>query len=423
MVFAIYNFLLSLIVRKRSIQYFLVLFLAFSPLGIWAQVFTWDADVEVPELGSPSAVLIDAKTGTFLYLKNPDEVIPPASLTKLMTIHLALKAIGENVELLDEPISPPRESWAINQPPRSSLMFLAAGQRTSLRELFLGLAISSGNDAAVAVALQFAPTVAAFTEMMNIEARALELTKTQFDEPSGISEFNLTTAREFALFCRFYIQEHPETLKEYHSVREFAYPKVENLPDAYRNRPGTILQYNTNRLLGTLEGTDGLKTGYIDEAGYNIALTAQRGETRFIAVILGAPPPRGDTIRNEDGRRLLTWAFNNYKTVFPPVPVLDTPRVWKGKTDYVSLSLGDTLEFTSRTDRADPLYFRVEVLDPLIAPLPAGTSVGDLIYYDSAGELRRIPLLTNEEIEAGGFFKRLLDTIRLFFRDLFAKRF
>jgi D-alanyl-D-alanine carboxypeptidase (penicillin-binding protein 5/6) len=378
--------------------------------------------VEVPEVISPSAVVMDAMTGTFLYLKNPDEVIPPASLTKLMTIHLALKAIGDKLELLDEPITPPRESWAINQPPRSSLMFLANGQRTNLRELLLGLAISSGNDAAVAVALHFAPTVAAFTEMMNAEARALGLTKTQFDEPSGISEFNLTTARDFAHFCRFYIQEHPETLKEYHSVREFAYPKADNVPETFRNRPGTILQYNTNRLLATLEGTDGLKTGYIDEAGYNIALTTQRGETRFIAVILGAPRPGGDLIRNEDGRRLITWAFNNYKTVIPPIPVLETPRVWKGKADYVSLSLGDSVEFTSRTNRADPLYFRVEVLDPLIAPLPVGSPVGDLIYYDNTGDLRRIPLLTNEDIEAGGFFKRLFDAIRLFFRGLFANR-
>jgi D-alanyl-D-alanine carboxypeptidase (penicillin-binding protein 5/6) len=362
---------------------------------------------------------MDAATGTLLYYKNPDDEIPPASLTKLMTIHVALKAIGGNRAVLDEPIRPPRESWAINQPPRSSLMFLADGQRTTLRELFLGLAISSGNDAAVAVALRFAPSVSAFTEMMNREARALGLVQTRFDEPSGISEFNLTTAREFAYFCRFYIREHPETLEEYHSVREFAYPKAENVAEVFRNRPGTILQYNTNRLLGTVEGVDGLKTGYIDESGYNIALTAQREETRFIVVILGAPLRGGDQIRNEDGRRLLTWAFDNYKPVIPPVPVLENPRVWKGKTNTVSLGLQDSLEFTSRANRAAPLYSRVEIVDPLIAPLPAGSAVGDMICYDDTGELRRIPLLTNEDIETGGFFKRLFDTIRLFFKRLF----
>jgi D-alanyl-D-alanine carboxypeptidase (penicillin-binding protein 5/6) len=189
--------------------------------------------------------------------------------------------------------------------------------------------------------------------------------------------------------------------------------------EAFQNRPGTILQYNNNRLLRTFEGVDGLKTGYIDESGYNIALTAQRGETRFIAVILGAPNRGGDIIRNEDGRRLLTWAFENYKTVFPPVPVLDSPRVWKGKVNSVGLSIGDSTIFTSRTHRAAPLYYRVELFDPLIAPLPAGSPAGTLTYYDDAGELLRISLVTSEEIEAGGFFKRLFDSIQLFFRKLF----
>ena len=397
---------------SKKLPFFILLVFFVLPLG--AQVPGRDFN-DVPELGSQAAVVMDAVTGTFLYSKNPDEVIPPASLTKLMTMHLALKAIKAKPALLDEVIVPPPESWAVNQPPRSSLMFLANGQRTSLRELLLGLAIPSGNDAAVAVALQFAPTVNAFAEMMNSEARALGLVNTHFDEPSGISEFNLTTARDFAHFCRFYIRTHPETLEEYHSVREFAYPRAENVAEVFRSRPGTIVQYNRNRLLETVEGVDGLKTGYIDESGHNIALTAKRGETRFIAVILGAPLRGGEQIRNEDGRRLMTWAFDNYKTVFPLSPVLESPRVWKGKANYVNLATREPLEFTSLIDRAAPLYYRTDLVDPLIAPIPGGSPVGNLIYYDDEGELYRVPLVTVEEIEAGGFFKRLFDSIRLFF--------
>ena len=335
-----------------------------------------------------------------------------------MTMHLAFKLARENQVSFDEPIIPPQESWAINQPPRSSLMFLANGQQTNLHELLLGLAIPSGNDAAVAVALQFALTVDAFTEMMNREAEALGLTRTHFDEPSGVSEFNLSTARDFANFCRIYVREHPEALNDYHSVREFAYPRAENVAEIFRSRPGTIVQYNHNRLLDTVEGVDGLKTGFIDESGYNIALTAKRGETRFIAVILGAPQIGGEQIRSEDGKRLLTWAFDNFKTVFPPEPDLEQPRVWKGKTNFVSLKPGETLEFTSPIERASPLYQKNELFEPLIAPLPAGSVAGHLVYYDYSGELRRIPLVTVEDMESGGFFKRLFDSIRLFFKNL-----
>jgi D-alanyl-D-alanine carboxypeptidase (penicillin-binding protein 5/6) len=235
-------------------------------------------------------------------------------------------------------------------------------------------------------------------------------------EPSGISEFNMTTAREFALFCRFYIRNHPETLQDYHSVLVFAYPKVENVPEYLQRRPGTIVQNNSNRLLGAFEGVDGLKTGYIDEAGYNIALTAQRGETRFIAVILGAPLRGGAQIREEDGRKLLTWAFDNYKTVRPEPPILEKARIWKGKVNYVGLGPDEVLDFTSRSYRAETLYYKTEIFDTLIAPLPLGSLVGYLILYDDEGELHRVPLITTEEISAGGFFKRLFDSIRLFFR-------
>jgi D-alanyl-D-alanine carboxypeptidase (penicillin-binding protein 5/6) len=370
---------------------------------------------DAPALVSRSAVLLDASTGTLLYYKNPDEEIPPASLTKLMTMHLAFKEIEAGRASLEEIIIPPPESWAGNQPFRSSLMFLAEGQRVSLRDLLLGLAVPSGNDAAVAVALRFAPSVGAFVEMMNLEAANLGLLRTRFAEPSGISERNITTAREFAAFCRFYLQAHPEALKDYHSVTEFAYPRPGNA--ARGSRTGPIVQYNRNTLLGKFEGVDGLKTGYIDESGYNIALTAERGGTRFIAVILGVPAgPGGDRLRDADGRELLNWAFANYKTVRPLIGPLEPARLWKGKSDRVELVPAEPLEFTALTNRAESLWWKTEIQDPLVAPLPAGSHAGSLVFYDSLGELRRVSLVTAREAGAGNFFKRALDSARLFFR-------
>jgi D-alanyl-D-alanine carboxypeptidase (penicillin-binding protein 5/6) len=382
--------------------------------------------VKAPVLASHAAVLMDAATGVTLYNKNGEDLISPASLTKLMTMHIALKEVAEGRASLDEIVDLPRQSWAISQPPRSSLMFLSAGQRVSLRELLLGLAISSGNDAAVAVALRFAPDIASFAERMTEEGRSLSMMNTRFVEPSGISEYNFTTALEFASFCREYLILHPEALKDYHSVAEFAYPKAENVAEPYRNDPKTWVQRNRNTLLGEVEGVDGLKTGYIDEAGYNIALTAERDGTRFVAIILGAPAsPGGDRIRDEDGRTLLEWGFSNFKTLRTVSPPVEPVRVWKGRTNWVDLVPEDgeaagtgggyAWTLTTYAGRGGSLYWETELTNPLLAPLPAGSIAGTLILNDEFGELQRIPLVTAGEVERGNFFKRLWDSIRLFF--------
>jgi D-alanyl-D-alanine carboxypeptidase (penicillin-binding protein 5/6) len=373
----------------------------------------------MPEIRSQAAVLMDATTGTFLYVKNGDEEIPPASLAKLMTIHIALNEVAQGRAALDEVVDLPRESWAVNQPPRSSLMDLAPGQIVTLRDLLLGLAIFSGNDAAVAVALRFAPSVAAFAEQMNAEAQSMGLLKTHFVEPSGVSEDNRTTAVEFALFCREYLTLHPETLEDYHSVREFAFPRAENLPERYRSAPRTRVQYNHNTFLRAFPGTDGLKTGYIDESGHNIAITTEREGTRFIAVILGAPAIyRGDRIRDEDGMKLLTWGFEQYHTLRPTLDTLAPVRVWKGKENLVEIIPAEALPFTALRDRGANMRWEMELPEPLLAPLSEGLFVGTLVLYDELGELRRIPLITTQDIEKGGFFKRLWDTLVLFFQSL-----
>ncbi|MDR1278902.1 MAG: D-alanyl-D-alanine carboxypeptidase [Treponema sp.] len=377
---------------------------------------------DAPEPVSQAAVLMDAAAGTVLYVKNPDEPISPASLTKLMTMHLVFQEAAARDISLDEEFSPPRESWAINQPPRSSLMFLAAGQRTSLRELLLGLAVPSGNDAAVAAALRFFPTVRDFTAKMNGEARRLGLRQTRFVEPSGISEHNITTAGEFIRFCREYIRLHPESLTEFHSAPDFAYPKAKNVGEIFRDNPRTIVQPNHNTLLKTFPGVDGLKTGYIDEAGYNIALTASREGTRFILVILGAPArPGGDRIRDADGEKILSWAFDTFKTIRPVIGAPEPVRLWKGKSNWIRSIPAEGAEFTAPVNRGNSLWLSTELKDPLIAPIPAGYPLGSLIISDEAGELRRIPLVSAEAYEAGGFFKRFRDSVQLFFRRLSKK--
>ncbi|MDR2966076.1 MAG: D-alanyl-D-alanine carboxypeptidase [Treponema sp.] len=367
---------------------------------------------EAPELNSHSVILIDAASGALLYAKNTTEEIPPASLTKLMTMHLVMKEIEEGRAFYDEFIPITTESWAQSQPRGSSLMFLAPGQNVTLHEILLGLAISSGNDAAAALALRLAPTIEDFADLMNIEARRMGLYFTRFVEASGISELNMTTADEFAWFCRQYIMLHPNSLSDYHSVQVFAYPLEHNVADRYKRNPRTITQNNRNHLLESFPGVDGLKTGYIEESGYNIALTAERDGTRFIAVALKAESSRH---RDRDGRTLLTWAFDNYKTVRPVIGKLENPRLWKGKENKIDVRLAYSPVFTSPLNRADNVMYECYFPEAISAPLAERTIVGQLIMYDNLGELHRIPLVSARTYEKGNIFKRLWHSIRLLF--------
>jgi D-alanyl-D-alanine carboxypeptidase (penicillin-binding protein 5/6) len=363
-----------------------------------------------PETGSRSAVLMDAVTGTVLFSANPDLQIPPASLTKLMTIHLALKEIAAGRAFADEILVPPEESWARNQPPHSSLMFLGRDQRLTLGELLLGLAVPSGNDAAVAVALRFAPSVEAFVSRMNAEAVAQGLSATRFTEPAGISKDNTATAMDFARFCSFYLASHPEAPVLLHSVKEFAYPLAANMLSSAR--APTIVQNNHNPLLGRFEGVDGLKTGHIPEAGYNLAVTARRGGTRLVAVIMGA---NSESQRAADGEALLSWGFDNFKTVRPVAGGLPQARIWKGKEKYAELEMETSPVITVSRYRAKILSWEPDINAELEAPLPKGAQAGTITLRDETGILVRMPLLLKNAVPKGGFWRSLFDGIGLFF--------
>ncbi|MCL2185780.1 MAG: D-alanyl-D-alanine carboxypeptidase [Treponema sp.] len=400
---------------------FLICLFFFSAFFLFSQYFHtpslltpyYEAALETLELDSRSVVLIDASTATLLFAKNADEEIPPASLTKLMTMNIAMNEVKAGRASYDEVVKLTEDSWSLRQPPRSSLMFLEPEQTVTLREVLLGLAVPSGNDAAVAIALRFAPSMNDFAQMMTKEARNMGLKVTRFVESSGYSEQNIITANEFAFFCYQYVRLHPDSMKDFHSVKEFSYPLGKNESGRFRNYPRTITQVNRNNLLYNYEGVDGLKTGYINESGYNLALTAIQNQNRFIAVILGASSER---TRQDDGRILLNWAFENFKTVRPLISHIEQARLWKGKENNVQLKLAGEADFTSPLNRSNNLFFHNEINDPLIAPLSENHQVGFLVISDEEGEVSRVPLLTVKNYEKGNFFKRIWHSILLLFK-------
>ena len=414
-------------IMQKGQKIILLFFIFTLPVSIFAQVFRTPDELAVylldaPEIISRAAVLIDAQTGALLYSKNPDVLIPPASLTKLMTMRLLLKAIDEGKLSYDDLVEITVESWAQSQPRNSSLMFLEPGQIVTVREIMLGMSVPSGNDAAVAAALHLAPNMAEFVNMMMAEARRMGMYTTRFIESSGISSRNRTTAAEFALFCRQYLELHPESLKEFHSVTRFSYPLASNMPANRRSSYQTYTQSNPNTLLNTFEGVDGLKTGYIGASGHNIALTALRDQTRFILVLLGAPVNAGGArLRSEEGSLLLSWAFDNFKTVHPEIDYSDEAGLfkaplWKGKEDEVTLMLDESEDFTTHISRGSVLKYETSITDTLIAPLAEGAQVGYLYISDEYGVLSKKPLVTAVSYEKGNFFKNLWHSIVLFFK-------
>ena len=281
------------------------------------------------EIGAESAILINMDNGNIIYEKNADQVIPPASMTKLFAMYVVEEQVKKGLLSYDQIIPLPEESWACNMPPHSSLMFLGKDQVVTLEELLLGLCICSGNDAAYALAYIVCGNMEDFVALMNEEAKKLGLVNTSFVESSGYSELNSTTAREMATFCRYYLTNHPESLKRFHSVPSFTYPKQKNMApgDVLKAQDFTkgfpekitmsITQKNTNPLLGKMEGCDGLKTGYIDESGYNLSLTAQRNGTRFLSVTMKGPGNttwEGQQGRIKDGTALMDYAFYSFAT-------------------------------------------------------------------------------------------------------------
>lgn len=376
-----------------------------------------------PSLQARAAILLDASTGEDLYEKNADTAIPPASLTKLMTIHLTYKAIAAGKFTLDTYVPIHAEDCAPEIPYHSSLMFLQAGMTVTVRELLQGLAVASGNDAAFALGRFQAGSLEAFAKDMNAEAQSLGLTHTHFVEPSGISEKNYTTARDFAYFCSFYLKSHPNVLTDLHSLPSINFPQRKNFPKGMRvTRP--VFQHNGNKLLASYAGCDGLKTGYIDESGYNIALTAQRDGTRLIAVILGgygSGSRQGYTLRTLNGQKILNYGFEHFKTVRPEIKdEFKAVRVWKGKANQAGVAPLEDLALTAPLEDASAIHYEIQCDPEVVAPVSKGQTLGEIVFSANGRVLKRIPLGATADVARGNIFKVAVDSVKLFFKNLSA---
>lgn len=394
-------------------------FLALFCLGAFAQ-----AQAPAPQVNARAAALIDATTGTLLYAKNPDIALPPASLTKLITLHIAYEEIEAGRLSPEEIIEIDKRDCSPYIPYGSSIMYLHPGMKVSVRDLMLGAAVVSGNDAAYALARRISGSNEAFAQRMNQEMEEMGFDRLSFVEPSGLSEFSLVTARQFALFCKRYLELHPESLKELHSVRYIEFPRAEHAAPGYVPEE-RIVQYNRNSLITSYPGADGLKTGYIIEVGFNMAATAEREGSRFIVVTLGGTGSSyagGGRQRTQDVSRLLDWAFANFSTQRLDPGELPKTRVWFGAERRIGLVPASANAVTVLKGREGELSLRIEAEPYVDAPVEKGRKLGRLVYSLGGRDVSAIDLVAEAELPRGAFLRRVWDGIQKFFTTLFSKQ-
>ncbi len=345
------------------------------------------ANVSPGVIDSRSAILVEASTGTVLFEQNADQLIAPASLTKIMSLYLIFQALRQGRIHLSDEVFISQTAWKTG----GSRMFVQVGTRVPLKELIDGISIVSGNDACVAAAEYLSGSVQTFVDAMNVEARKLGMTNTRFYTVDGLPvDGQLTTARDMAKLDRAFIDTFPEALK-YTSTKEFTFNKIH--------------QFNRNRLLFEYPDIDGLKTGYVAAGGYHLSATAYRNGMRLLAIVMGAENTK---VRAKEALRLLNYGYSNFTLVKPfnmDKPVAKV-AVWKGQKDEVQLYPVKEATFLILQNQKDLLKWDIQAPSDITAPVAANQPIGKIVFTVSGKPERTIDLASRENIALGGLFKR-----------------
>ncbi|MBQ1591597.1 MAG: D-alanyl-D-alanine carboxypeptidase [Treponema sp.] len=377
----------------------------------------YQAQAPLLDVKAKSAILVDTLTGSILYEKNADQEIPPASLTKIVEMYVVLNECKKKNISLQSEVPLPEKALAQNLPLDASRMCLGRGEHVTLEELLLGIAVASGNDASIAAAEFVSGSMDEFVKKMNEAVKEVGLTKTHFVESSGYSEENVTTAREFAKFARHYINTFPETLAKFHSQKKIIYPLEKNFSDEEKRRSldgekFSVEQENTNKLLGVLEGCDGLKTGFINESGYNIAVTAERNGTRFLSVTMGGPgtsTAEGNKWRVADNTVIIEYAFASYSDFKSEVSQVVSVPLAGCCQKSVNLVPAFPLNFTA--PKGSKLNVTKKVPEYIFDSVECGKQYGLLAYTSGDNILYTVPLVADRSVGSGSFFDSVVAEI------------
>ena len=343
-----------------------------------------------------SAIMIEATTGDIIFEKNADEKLPPASMTKIMSMLLIIESIEKGVIAWDEMVTVSENASGMG----GSQILLETGEEMSVEDLFKGIAIASGNDAVVALAEKIAGTEEMFVDMMNEKAKKLGLTNTNFKNPHGLDEVNhYSTARDMSTMARELVK-HKKVL-EYTSIYE-TYLR-ENLDTK-------VWLVNTNKLVRFYDGIDGLKTGYTKGAGYCLTATANKNNMRLIAVVMGEETSQ---LRNSEVTGMMDYGYAQYslEILLDTDSVLGKVEVDKGINRYVEVVPKENITFLNRKVAAKKNATYKVKMDSVKAPVKVGDVVGTIYVYEEEDVIRKVPVTVKESVDKIGI-------IGLFFRNL-----
>ncbi len=367
----------------------LIIFLVFVPM----------VKADSLSLDSSSAILVDANSGKVLYEKNPDEKLPMASMTKIMSMLLIMEQIEKgNLNYTDKVIISKNASGM-----GGSQVFLQVGEEYKVEDLLKCIAVSSANDAVVAMAEKISGSVDAFVSLMNEKAKELNLTNTNFANPHGLDEENhYSSARDMSNLARELLR-HPDILK-YTSIYEDYLTK----PDGSQ-----VWLVNTNRLVRFYDGVDGLKTGFTTNAGYCLTATAKKNDLRLISVVMKSSSADA---RSKDTATLLTYGFNSFKNhvIYSKDKSLGEVTVEKGKQNKVNVYLKeDATELLGVTESPDNYSFNIKV-NKIVAPKKAGEVVGKAEVIDSNGNIMsEVDIIIKDDLVKANFWDYLKKNLKL----------
>jgi D-alanyl-D-alanine carboxypeptidase (penicillin-binding protein 5/6) len=349
-----------------------------------------------PQIAARSFILIDGDSGRVLAALDPDSRQEPASLTKLMTAYAVFHALKEGRIKLTDMVTISENAWK----QEGSRMFVEVGKQVSVENLIQGMIVQSGNDATVALAEFVGGTEPTFVQMMNAYAKQLGMTGSNFTNSAGMpGPEHYITARDAATLADAVIREYPEYYRWY-SQREFAW--------------NGITQQNRNGLLWRDPTVDGVKTGHTESAGYCLIASSKRDGMRLVSVVLGTDSMKA---REDASAALLNYGYNFFETkrVYTAGQPLTTARVWKGTEPEVGLALERDLFVTGQRGHVGSVQAEFELPERLVAPLARTTAVGKVKVVVDGATVATYDLYPAKDVPAGGFFRRMVDSVRLWF--------
>ena len=390
----------------------------FAALAAFLCLVVGAQTVQPPEVAARAYLLLDVTANQILVSKDLDMAVEPASLTKLMTAYLVFDALRSKKLGLKQALPVSERAWKMP----GSRMFIDPKMQVPVEDLIKGMIVQSGNDATMALAEGVGGTAERFVQMMNDQAKVLEMKATGYKNPVGLTEAgHTTTARDLSILATRLMADFPDYVG-YYAIKKYRYPGTPVANDS-----------NRNLLLFRDPTVDGLKTGYTEAAGYCMVATAKRemanlsmsvpgngaattgGSRRLLSIVLGTA---NENARANESQKLLNWGFTTFEAVklFDGGQTVTTSNVWKGVASTVKVGRAQAIVVAVPSGNASKLKTQVVRTEPLVAPIAKDQQLATLQVLLGDQAVAEVPLLALEAVEPAGIFGRAWDAVRLWIR-------